>query len=297
MKKRGLSGVIATLIMILLVLVSTGIVWVVIKNILNQGEEQISVGNVFIDMDVKSVKIKSDGSLDVRVKRNTGEGDISGIKIIISDGVKTETFDESLNSGELDVFEERTFNLVYDGLVKEVSVVPILKLESGKEKTGSVSGTYKFDNEEIIKNLGGVSWWRFEGNARDEIGSNSGTLQGGVDCSVQGKFGEGCEFYSDSDSVDIGTDKNLINGGNKATISAWIYLKGYAPSSQSPIFHERGGGGTSNYQVVLHSEDPDPYPTGALHFAFWEGGTNIQRVDTFNRVVELNIIPVGSLGN
>jgi flagellin-like protein len=42
--KRGISPVITTLIIILLALVAIGIVWIVIKNIVSEGTEGISLG-------------------------------------------------------------------------------------------------------------------------------------------------------------------------------------------------------------------------------------------------------------
>ena len=43
MQKRGLSTVITTLIMILLVLVAIGIIWVVVRGIIEKNSEQITI--------------------------------------------------------------------------------------------------------------------------------------------------------------------------------------------------------------------------------------------------------------
>jgi len=55
------------------------------------------------------------------------------------------------------------------------------------------------DCSEFLDGL--VSWWRFEGNALDEIGGNDGSLEGGVDCNVEGKFGKACDFNGVDDFV------------------------------------------------------------------------------------------------
>jgi hypothetical protein len=143
MKKEGLSTVVTTLIIILLVLVAIGIVWVVIRNIISEGAEEISLGKFTIDLQIKNVNVAV-GSVDVRVKRNSGKGELSGIKFLVSDGVKTEDFDMPTTMGEL---AEQTFTLDYTGLVKEISIAPILKSESGKEFFGNEID--KYENNEL----------------------------------------------------------------------------------------------------------------------------------------------------
>ena len=73
-KKRGISTVIATVIMIALVILVVGIVWVFIQNIISQEIEAIETGLFRIDLEIKSVKVESDGSIKVRVGRGIGEG-------------------------------------------------------------------------------------------------------------------------------------------------------------------------------------------------------------------------------
>ena len=54
MQKRGLSTVVTTLILILLVLVAIGIVWVVIKNVLSEGAEEVSLDKFTVDLEIKN---------------------------------------------------------------------------------------------------------------------------------------------------------------------------------------------------------------------------------------------------
>jgi len=223
MNKRGLSGVVTSLILILLVLVAVGIVWVVVKNIISEGSEQVSLGMFTVDLEIKNVKV-NEGGVDVKVERKVGQGELTGIKFIISNGVNSETIEQPTTLGELGV---QTFNLDYIGLVKEISVAPILELASGKEKIGNVADKFEFSNKEIIKNLGGVSWWRFEENANDEIGGNHGEEFGGVSY-VEGVYGQACEF----DGVDDDMPTSLTPP-KPITVSAWIKINSY-PSGTSP---------------------------------------------------------------
>ena len=220
MQKRGLSSVVTALIIILLVIVAAGIVWVVISNVIKEGTEDIYLGKLTISLDIKDVRVQTD-SVDVKVKRNPGRGELVGIKFFVNDGVRTEEFEMPTTINELG---EQTFVLDYVGLVKEVSIAPMLKLDSGKEVIGNEADKKRLPNKKIIENLGAISWWRFEGNANDEIGGNNGLLVGGVDCNVGGKFGSACDFDGVNDYIDL-SGRNLdhpdtYNG--KATVSLWI---------------------------------------------------------------------------
>ena len=217
MQKRGLSAVITSLIMILLVLVAIGVVWVVVKNTIYDETEQVSLSPLTVDIEVEGIKDNGD-TIDVRVRRNVGKGGIEGLKFIVSDGVNSEIFEEPANLKELG---EKTFTLNYGGLVKEVSVAPIIKTESGKASAGNIADTLKLSNKEILKNLGAVSWWRFNGNANDEIGGNHGTLGGGVDCSAEGKYGRACSFDGINDYVNAGGNTNLRITGD-LSLEAWV---------------------------------------------------------------------------
>ena len=139
--KRGISGLVTTLIMVLLVLVSIGIIWTVIKNILSGGVEQISLGQLTIDLKIKEAKIEG-SDLIVRVGRSVGEGSLVGVKFAVSNDSLTKVVEKSTNINEL---EDETFNLGSNvSSIKEVSVAPIIKSETGKEVTGNIADTFKF---------------------------------------------------------------------------------------------------------------------------------------------------------
>ena len=101
--KRGLSRgyVITSLILILLVLVAVGIVWVVIKNLISGGVEQVSLGMFTLNMEIENVKIQPDGNLSVLIKRNPGEADLKSIKFAISDGTNSQVIERQTTLQEL----------------------------------------------------------------------------------------------------------------------------------------------------------------------------------------------------
>ena len=157
MKKRdarGMSTIVAVLLIILLTLVAIAILWVVIRTVIKQGAEQVSLGKFTLNLEIKNVAINPavPNYLDVRVKRNPGEGEIYGIKLIMDDGDTTEVFE--LNNFSLKELEERTINVSLNSItnasnIQKISIAPIFRLESGREITGDVKDEYEVPKSSI----------------------------------------------------------------------------------------------------------------------------------------------------
>ncbi len=158
---RGLSTVISTLIIILLVLVAVGIVWAVVRGILSENAEKISFGKLTINLEIVSVK-QTPTDLNIKVKRNVGEGDLKGITFIVFDGENSYSFEKTNIS--LKEFEIKTFVIAYTGKVVSVSIAPMFMTSSGKWITESIADRY-YNIESIegggsgpvcISNCGGI---------------------------------------------------------------------------------------------------------------------------------------------
>ncbi len=153
MKKKGLSTVVTTLIIILLVLVAIGIIWVVIANVISQGSEQISIDKFTTNLKIKNANVdNSNNSIDVDVKRNAGKGDLEGLKFIFNDGANSEISDQdNINLVELG---ERRFNFVLNNLnvdnVQTVSIAPIFKSGSGEKIYGGIVATYRIKGTGVL---------------------------------------------------------------------------------------------------------------------------------------------------
>jgi len=136
---RGLSTIVATLLIILLVILSVAIVWGVIRNIINTNSEQVSLRKISIDLEIVSMK-QTYNDVSVKVKRNPGEGNLEGIIFSIFDGKETHLYERhNVSLGPLDV---KTFVIEYTGEVVSISIYPILVMDSGKTTTGDVADTY-----------------------------------------------------------------------------------------------------------------------------------------------------------
>ena len=135
--KRGMSAVVTTLIIILLAIVAIGIVWVVVRNILDKGREEVDISKLTLDLQINKVLVEED-NLSIGVERGKGEGDLTGINFVISDGEYSVVLERTTDMKE---FEMRTFTFVLSelavGEITSIEVAPILELKSGKEVTTS----------------------------------------------------------------------------------------------------------------------------------------------------------------
>jgi len=97
MHKRGLSAVVTTLIIILLVLVAIGIVWVIVRNIILGGAEGIELSTKCLNTNVKTtvVDCSDPAACKVTFERTGSNNDaIAGVKLVF--------FNETGNSGVID---------------------------------------------------------------------------------------------------------------------------------------------------------------------------------------------------
>ncbi len=144
---KGLSAVVTTLIIILLVLVAVGIIWVVVRNVVDTGAEQIDITSRCLAVDLEAVSVNpvsgEAGNYTVTLRRSSGGDTISGVKLNM--------FNSTENSGILE------FGVSMDALdtttqTVETGVTNANKLEytayftdaSGNDQLCSQTGTFEF---------------------------------------------------------------------------------------------------------------------------------------------------------
>jgi hypothetical protein len=216
--KKGLSEIITTLIIILVSLVAIFAVWVVVRNVIEKGSQEISFDKFSINLEIQKVTINP-GSLDVTVKRNVGAGTIKSLKFIVYDGTTSQTL--TVNDPSLDELGVKIFSLSYDGLVKEISIAPVFD-------SGALGNpiSKKYTDLETFKNLGLISWWRFEESpgspVLDQVGGNTGNWIG-TPGSVNGKFGKAANFSGGSSYINVPDNPSgSLDPQNGITIAAWV---------------------------------------------------------------------------
>jgi len=118
--KQGMSAVVTTLIIILLVIVALGIIWVVVKNVIQGGVEQVEWADKCRAIEITAVKINEtvEGSYDVTLKRTgAGEDVIAGVKLVFSDGT------EYSDVVEFDIAIEKLQTKITTGIVALIDSV------------------------------------------------------------------------------------------------------------------------------------------------------------------------------
>lgn len=158
--RKGLSTIVSTLIIILLVLVAAGITWVVVKSLIQERAEWLELGRFTLDLEIKAAQIENGDVTVVVVRRNPGQGNYIGMNFIFSDGTNSEIIKENYTLQEL---EERSFIFTLTEIstnnLTTISVAPIFKLSSGKEAVGDVADSLEVTEEmkagiiEVVNNF------------------------------------------------------------------------------------------------------------------------------------------------
>jgi len=213
MNKRGISGIVVTILLILLALVAIIIVWNVINVMIKGSTEQVGGGEIFTtNLNIVEAQVSP---LDAIVKvQKKGTDEITSLKIIITGSqgsyiheiTNKENIPKDLETKEYS-FNHYQYNL---GEIKSISVVPMFEKKSGIEDKKEISG------QELVAPQGCVGWWKLEGNADDSSGSanhgvNNGTVF--IDDAKRGKVADFDGLVSDiiGDKLDIGTEDFSIS--------------------------------------------------------------------------------------
>jgi hypothetical protein len=156
--KKGLSTVVTTLIIVLLVLVAVGIIWGVVSNLLDKSAGNVDTATKCLDIKVMATNVVDVGNAtlnesiyDVTLERTTTGDDEIGAKVIFfSSTSNTEPLDFA-NGSVVNMLTRaeiatETFNLTgkLDGTPIKVKVIPYFIDESGKENLCSTSSEYEF---------------------------------------------------------------------------------------------------------------------------------------------------------
>jgi hypothetical protein len=188
--KHGLSNIVATLIVILLVLVAVAILWTVIRAFIQRSTDEITLSKFTIDLKIDSAS-KNNLTVNVVVKRNPGAGDLKGITFIIFDGENSHIIERKEANFSLNELERRIFTLTYSGPITKISIAPMFETKSGKIVTGSITDVYYMG----ISGLGG---------------SGSGNCTSGCGSRQCGPDPTGCEFSCGSCPLNASSCNNGV---------------------------------------------------------------------------------------
>jgi len=111
--KRGLSTVVTTLIIILLVLVAIGIIWIVIRGVIETGGEEIDFRTKCLNVDVRATNVVTSLSAghymaNVSLERRSGSEPIAGVKLVFHNTTSAQSGDVQEYAGDIGLLSTKT---------------------------------------------------------------------------------------------------------------------------------------------------------------------------------------------
>jgi len=130
MKKRGVAGIVVTVLIILLVILAIALVWMVLRNFIKKSAAGIHTQCLTCSLDVEKAEVDYENNLlYVRVKRDAGEGNLSGIRFKFFNSTGSIIRDKETNMKELEV---KIFSFDDIGGVGDISKVEIAAIVSNR---------------------------------------------------------------------------------------------------------------------------------------------------------------------
>ncbi|MBA7689998.1 hypothetical protein ES703_98517 [subsurface metagenome] len=184
MSKRGLSTIVVVLIIVLLGLVAVGIIWAVVKGIIDVGVGQIGISAKCMNIDVKATSVVNVGETNYTVvlEREAGGDDIGGVKIIFTNATAGINF-QHLVPGNMEPHEVKTESNIATGIANanKVEVIVYFIDESEKEQYCSRSNSYDIKGEGA------------NGNGGNGAVCGNGSIEGSEECDDNNTIsGDGC---------------------------------------------------------------------------------------------------------
>ena len=137
--KRGLSAIVTTLIIILLTIVSIGIVWVVVRNVLTGGTEGLDWNAKCLAADVRAIRLNCSASpavCTVALKRQGSGADVlGGVKLVFKNDTAGLTSSVLTFTGDVPALvETKTTQATGIASTTKVEVTPFFTDTGGNAK-------------------------------------------------------------------------------------------------------------------------------------------------------------------
>ena len=137
MNRRGVSGVITTLLLITVAIVAVGIVTVVILNVVANSSDDIPTDSFTTVLKVTKAEVISD-SMVLTIERKAGSEQIDKFRIVLSDGTSSQ---EVITSEGLEGVPRRTFNIDLELQPTKIDIYPIRTNDKGEDVVGKLSAS------------------------------------------------------------------------------------------------------------------------------------------------------------
>tara|TARA_Y100000034_G_scaffold127740_1_gene181135 strand:- start:94 stop:1182 length:1089 start_codon:yes stop_codon:yes gene_type:complete len=225
MGKKGISAVVASILIVLLTVASVAIIWVIIRPTIEKTGQGIEFGSREFNMGLKILGDKIELDRDIKsvafvVKRKAGKADLTGLKVILLDSEGNIAF---FDAPSLDELESEKIEISYLDTelidLEKISVAPIFT----DGDLGNIASEVKINpgKNYPYKNL--VGYWKFDDNFLDSSGNgNHGVEVGTVPFTDNGQIGKAVQFSNDDSNAVKVSDNELFHIPDKLTVTAWI---------------------------------------------------------------------------
>lgn len=147
--KKGLSTIVATLLIILLTLVAVGIIWVVVRNVVQGGSQQVDIDTKCLQANVVATHVANatPTNFSVTLSRQGGDEAIGGVKLVFTNTAGTvSTVSDSI--GDIPSLGTKTKYVDVDTVTvpdpHKVGVVTYFLDESGTVQLCQTSNQFTF---------------------------------------------------------------------------------------------------------------------------------------------------------
>lgn len=231
--KKGVSGVVVTVLLILLSIAAIAIIGTLILNFIRSNTEVLELGLNTINLEVSNNVIsEGDGKAIITVKRNAGSGNLSAVMFIF-DKIEGDTYSQTVPVS-LQELEYKPINVTIPNntYITKVSVLPVIILK-GKEHIGTSPSSQERRNPPNLLTNGDFEEWTTNGcqsNGPDcPIGGFAGYQSGGGGFPTFSK--ETSNKYSENYAVKVTSTALLFSIFKQYTPNPFIANKDYVFSS------------------------------------------------------------------
>jgi hypothetical protein len=145
--KKGLSTIVATLLIILLTLVAVGIIWVVVRQLVTNTTDDVSLRAKCLDAEVQAIKVtNSTTNYFVTLNRKAGKAVIGGVTLVFTNKSETSNVvtDVVGNIASLGTITTPAISITTLANPEKVSVVVFFLDDSGNKMLCDTANQYKF---------------------------------------------------------------------------------------------------------------------------------------------------------
>jgi hypothetical protein len=145
--KKGVSAIIVTIILVVLVLVALGVVWAVINNLIGEGTEDIEISAKCLNTNVEAIAVDctNPAACEVTLKRTgTNTDELTGVKMVFKND--TDSSGVISEPGNIEILDDKIITGVNSELTipNKVEITVYFSDESGNDKYCSETTSFNF---------------------------------------------------------------------------------------------------------------------------------------------------------